>query len=58
MTEQSDYSSSSEDDEYSDSLEIAASAGARLSTPEKAEYNHVVILIESQYRESDFYDLG
>ena len=22
------------------------------------EYNHVVIVIESQYRESDFYDLG
>ena len=21
-------------------------------------YNHVVIVIESQYRESDFYDLG
>ena len=31
-----DYSSSSEDDEYSDPLEVAASAGARLSTPEKA----------------------
>ena len=29
-------SSSSEDDEYSDYLEEAASAGARLSTPEKA----------------------
>ena len=29
-------SSSSEDDEYSDPLEVAASAGARLSTPEKA----------------------
>ena len=27
---------SSEDDEYSDPLEVAASAGARLSTPEKA----------------------
>ena len=26
----------SEDDEYSDPLEVAASAGARLSTPEKA----------------------
>ena len=29
-------SSSSEDDRYSDPLEVAASAGARLSTPEKA----------------------
>ena len=29
-------SSSSEDDEYSDPLEVAASAGAILSTPEKA----------------------
>ena len=28
--------SSSEDDEYSDPLEAAASVGARLSTPEKA----------------------
>ena len=36
MAEPSDYSSSSEDDEYSDPLEEAASAGARLSTPEKA----------------------
>ena len=27
---------SSEDDEYSDPLEVATSAGARLSTPEKA----------------------
>ena len=36
MVEPSDYSSSSEDDEYSDPLEVAASAGARLSTPEKA----------------------
>ena len=38
MAEPSDYpcSSSSEDDEYSDPLEVAASAGARLSTPEKA----------------------
>ena len=37
MAEPSDYpcSSSSEDDEYSDPLEVAASAGARLSTPEK-----------------------
>ena len=38
MAEPSDYpcSSSSEDDEYTDPLEVAASAGARLSTPEKA----------------------
>ena len=36
MAEPSDYSSSSEDDEYSDPLEVAASAGARLSTQEKA----------------------
>ena len=38
MAEPSGYScsSSSEDDEYSDPLEVAASAGARLSTPEKA----------------------
>ena len=37
MAEASDnYSCSSEDDEYSDSLEEAASAGARLSVPEKA----------------------
>lgn len=37
MAEPSDYPclSSSEDDEYSDPLELAASAGARLSTPEK-----------------------
>ena len=38
MAEPSDYScsSSSEDDEYSDPLEVAVNAGARLSTPEKA----------------------
>ena len=38
MAEPSDYlcSSSSEDDEYSDPLEVAVSVGARLSTPEKA----------------------
>ena len=35
MAEPSDYPCSSEDDEYSDLLEVAASAGARLSTPEK-----------------------
>ena len=79
MAEPSDNpcSSSSEDDEYSDPLEVAASAGARLiyhihsCTSEKLyifitilakfvlfEYSHVVIVIESQYTESDFYDLG
>ena len=52
MAEPSDYSSPSEDNEYSDLLEVATSAGARLSR------QHVVIVIESQYRESDFYDLG
>ena len=31
-------SSSSEDDEYSDPLEVAASAGLRLSTPGKSQY--------------------
>ena len=31
-------SSSSEDDECSDPLEVAACAGARLSTPEKSQY--------------------
>ena len=37
MAEPSDYSSLSEDNEYSDPLEVAAAnAGARLSTPEKA----------------------
>ena len=38
MAEPSDNpcSSSSEDDEYSDHLEVAACAGARLSTPEEA----------------------
>ena len=36
MAEPSGNSCSSEDDEYSDPLEVAASAGARLSTPEKA----------------------
>ena len=34
MAEASDNSCSSEDDEYSDPLEEAASAGARLSVPE------------------------
>ena len=36
MAEASDNSCSREDDEYSDPLEEAASAGARLSVPEKA----------------------
>ena len=36
LLEPSDHSSSREDDEYSDPLEVAANAGARLSTPEKA----------------------
>ena len=36
MAEPSGNSCSSEDDEYSDPLEVAASAGARLSTQEKA----------------------
>ena len=38
MAEPSDNpcSSSSEDDEYSDPLEVAASAGTRLGTPETA----------------------
>ena len=39
----------SEDDEYSDPLEVAASAGARLSTPEKASISRKRIR---------FYDLG
>ena len=38
MAEASDNSCSSEDDEYSDPLEEAASAGARLSVPEKSQY--------------------
>ena len=36
MAEQSDNRCSSDHNEYSDPLQIAASAGARLSTPEKA----------------------
>ena len=36
MAEPSDNPCSSEDDEYSDPLEVTASAGAGLSTPEKA----------------------
>ena len=59
MAEPSDNPSSSEDDEYSDALEVAASAGASILVKFVLfEYNQVVIVIESQYRESDFYDLG
>ena len=47
MAEPSD--SLSEDDEYSDPLEVAAWAGARLSTLEKASISR---------KKSDFYDLG
>ena len=42
MAEPSDYSSSSEDDEYSDPLEVAASAGVRLGTPEKASISRKI----------------
>ena len=40
MAEPSDNpcSSSSEDNEYSDPLEVAATAGATLSAPEKSQY--------------------
>ena len=38
MAEPSDNPCSSEDDEYSDPLELADSAGARLSTPGKASF--------------------
>ena len=59
MAEPSDNPCSSEDDEYLDALEVAASAGASiLAKFVWFEYNHVVIVIESQYRKSDFYDLG
>ena len=59
MAEPSDNPCSSEDDEYSDDLEVAGSAGASiLAKFVLYEYNHVVIVIESQYRESDFNDLG
>ena len=55
MAEPSDNPCSSEVDEYSDALEVAASAGASiLAKFVLFEYNHVVIVIESQYRESDF----
>ena len=57
--EPSDNPCSSEVDEYSDALEVAASAGANiLAKFILFEYNHVVIVIESQYRKSDFYDLS
>ena len=47
------------DDEYLDALEVAASTGASiLAKFVLFEYNHVVIVIESQNRKSDFYDLG
>ena len=59
MAESSDNPCSSKDDEYLDALEVAARAGASiLAKFVLFEYNHVVIVIESQYRESDFYDLG
>ena len=59
MAELSNNPCSSEVDEYSDALEVAASAGASiLAKFVLYEYNHVVIVIESQYRESDFNDLG
>ena len=57
--EPSDNPCSSEDDEYSDALEVAASAGASiLAKFVLFEYNHMVIVIESQCRETDFYHLG
>ena len=58
MAEPSDNPCSSEDDEYSDALEEAASRASILAKFVLFEYNHVAIVIESQYRESDFYDLG
>ena len=59
MAEPSENPCSSEDHEYSDALEVAASAGASILVKFVLfEYNQVVIVIESQYRESDFYDLG
>ena len=55
MAEPSDNpcSSSSEGDEYSDPLEVAASAGARLSTPKKATIFrkrkvHTIISMQSE----------
>ena len=59
MAEPSDNPCSIEDDEYSDASEVAASAGAGiLAKFVLIEYNLVVIVVESQYRESDFNDLG
>ena len=59
MAEPRENPCSSEDDEYSDALEVAGSAGASiLAKFVLFEYSHVVIVIESQYREPDFYDLG
>ena len=68
MAEPSDNpcSSSSEDDEIFRSFTTYTRVCQRnfiylISTLAKFflfEYNHVVIVIESQYRESDFYDLG
>ena len=55
LAEPSDNPGWSEDDEYSDALEVAACAGASILVKFVLfEYNHVVIVIESQYRESDF----
>ena len=52
MAEPSDNQRSSEDDEYSDALEVAASRASILAKYVLFEYNHVVIEVESQYRES------
>ena len=57
MAEPSNNPYSSEDDEYSDASEVAASAGASIIAKFVLfEFNHVVIAIESYYRESDFHD--
>ena len=48
MAEPSDNPCSSEDDECSDPSEVAASAGARLSTPEKASISLWVYLSSSK----------
>ena len=45
MAEQSDSPYSSDHDEYSDPLQIAARAGARLCTPEKAIIRENEILL-------------
>ena len=59
MAGPSDNPCSIEDDEYLDALEVAASTGASVVAKFVLfEYNHVVIVIESKYRESDSYDLG